>query len=1259
MKTKLFYVLLFITSISFAQNFTDVDLSTVFTDDVTDVDLAYATNGNIYVAYSSGIDGKAHVKMFNGTTWSEIGTGVTPPFSPKKLDLKINPNTNQPWLLYQDNTGSIDIARFDGTSWVTEVDNIGSYSADIEKVQLKIDDTGYGFVAIQIGTKNYKRLEIFSNKLAGNWKKESVINNYNFISSFDLVSANKIIYTVLKGYTYSYDIVVRETERGTSGKWDNYKELKRIVQNVGSWVYTTNLASSGINNQVLYCSTYNKFSLMNGAAPLHSSSNKFQTLDYQYNSSTESHYAMFLKANNELIVQSYKERLNTWTDENIGIAAGVATKAKLRVSPSQEEVTVVYIEGKKVKLKVKATPKPLPIVYVDKDATGNNDGSSWANAFTNLQDAIDEITIINQEIWVADGTYLPTHNINLSNTDREKTFYIKKHVKIYGGFDGTETQRKDRDPKTNVVVLSGDLNQNDSTSNLTTNEASRSENSYHVVTLKGKIDTRVILDGLTISGGNANANHKLDCAVAKASQYDHRNNAAINLNPVNVNDIIKLDINNCIIENNSAKYGAISRTSPCGTKTVTVDFNIKNSIVRKNYSSLGSIVSVAGSGGYGIHTKSKMINSLFYENDSDGSSSVLALSSSTAASGKPTSISGTEIINCTIANNTSSNLKAISLNRANTVKFYNTIIYGNGSINPINLESGTKPTVESCLIQGGQFGASYEDAKFTDATNEDFTLQASSYAVDKGDNSKVPATVETDLAGEKRIKHNAVDIGAYESNHAKLPEGVYEFVDLNATGTGDGSSWQNAYTDIQTAITQNSGKTILVAAGTYKPTVTSNSKPITASNPREATFLINKKVKMIGSLASGSQSVDYQDITNTPTILSGDVNGNDNANLSEKEATRQDNVYHVVSVKGSFGSGGSMSGFIITGGNANGNIDNSCAIQERYQYDNRTGAGVYSNPDDTGRKVYMSFINCVIEKNTATYYAAFSRFNPCGSQNTESHIDFIHSKINSNFSRFNENMLYYGSQRWGIKAYGKLINTLIYDNETADNTTASALRISGVGTTGNNPVVHVDIINCTVTANKSPNNKAIRIKMFAAGGKIHNTIVYGNGGNDPIMFTDAQPPMTNNLFEGGQLNSISGDPLLNNDFTLQVGSPAIDAGDNSKYPTAYTKDLYGNDRVFNTTIDLGVYEHNPALSTNDVVIKDENFISVYPNPTTSMLFVKTNQEVKRITVFSILGKKVTEIKGSNELNMTNYQSGIYILKIDTAKNSITKKVVKN
>jgi hypothetical protein len=106
-------------------------------------------------------------------------------------------------------------------------------------------------------------------------------------------------------------------------------------------------------------------------------------------------------------------------------------------------------------------------IYVNANATGLNDGSSWANAYTNLQNAIAN-TQAGNEIWVAAATYKPT-----TGSDRNATFNLKNNVSIYGGFIGNETSRDQRNWERNLTTLSGDVGV--SGSNL--------DNSYHVVIL--------------------------------------------------------------------------------------------------------------------------------------------------------------------------------------------------------------------------------------------------------------------------------------------------------------------------------------------------------------------------------------------------------------------------------------------------------------------------------------------------------------------------------------------------------------------------------------------------------------------------------------------------------------------------------------------------------------------------------------------------------------------------------------------------------
>jgi hypothetical protein len=118
---------------------------------------------------------------------------------------------------------------------------------------------------------------------------------------------------------------------------------------------------------------------------------------------------------------------------------------------------------------------------VDVDARGAGDGSTWADAYTNLVSALSD-TPTDREIWVADGTYKP------GNT-RDSAFFFYPGQAVYGGFSGTETRRDQRDWCKNISVLSGEIGSMNTVT----------DNCYNVV--HGALGAR--MDGFTITGGNA------------------------------------------------------------------------------------------------------------------------------------------------------------------------------------------------------------------------------------------------------------------------------------------------------------------------------------------------------------------------------------------------------------------------------------------------------------------------------------------------------------------------------------------------------------------------------------------------------------------------------------------------------------------------------------------------------------------------------------------------------------------------------------
>ncbi|MEM8861519.1 MAG: choice-of-anchor Q domain-containing protein, partial [Chloroflexota bacterium] len=145
------------------------------------------------------------------------------------------------------------------------------------------------------------------------------------------------------------------------------------------------------------------------------------------------------------------------------------------------------------------------IYYVNQAVSGGaGDGSSWANAYVSLQDALGVATN-GDEIWVAAGVYYPDDGLVQVNDDPAATFLLTDGLKLYGGFAGTEAQLVERDWETNITALSGDIDENDETdaNGLVTHpDYITGTNSYHVVTTSDLTKTTAI-DGFAITGGSA------------------------------------------------------------------------------------------------------------------------------------------------------------------------------------------------------------------------------------------------------------------------------------------------------------------------------------------------------------------------------------------------------------------------------------------------------------------------------------------------------------------------------------------------------------------------------------------------------------------------------------------------------------------------------------------------------------------------------------------------------------------------------------
>lgn len=146
-------------------------------------------------------------------------------------------------------------------------------------------------------------------------------------------------------------------------------------------------------------------------------------------------------------------------------------------------------------------------VFVDADAAGTGDGTSWADAYTNLNDALLAATA-GSEVWIADGTYTTPDTVS---------FFIDKELTVLGGFNGTETMASEADPAANATILSGDVMGNDVAGTYDSLGYADNNRVLFITDTNAVSAYTVTLDGLTITNGGIAADEGADDPIVPFS----------------------------------------------------------------------------------------------------------------------------------------------------------------------------------------------------------------------------------------------------------------------------------------------------------------------------------------------------------------------------------------------------------------------------------------------------------------------------------------------------------------------------------------------------------------------------------------------------------------------------------------------------------------------------------------------------------------------------------------------------------------------
>ena len=383
---------------------------------------------------------------------------------------------------------------------------------------------------------------------------------------------------------------------------------------------------------------------------------------------------------------------------------------------------------------------------VKADATGANNGHSWANAYTDLQAAL-AAAVSGDEIWVARGTYKPT-----SGTLRTVSFVLEAGVGLYGGFAGVETELGQRNWETNATILSGNIG-------ITSDTA---DNSYHVVVGADL----AVLDGFTITGGNANVTtgtfsqgggmYNLDCSP-DVTNCTFSGNTASDCGGGMLNSSGSPTVTNCTFSGNVAdNYGGGMYNSG-GSPDVT------NCTFSGNVANLLFWVSGGYGGGmYNENCSPDVTNCTFSGNsanysgggmlnDSDSSPTVTncTFSDNSAGGGIYGGFGGgmyngnssPDVTNCTFSGNTADNYYGGSgggmFNFGSSPDVTNCTFSGNTAYSSRGGEGygggmyngGGSPTMINCTFSGnatGSGGGMYNVSSSPDVTNCTFSANTAS-----------------------------------------------------------------------------------------------------------------------------------------------------------------------------------------------------------------------------------------------------------------------------------------------------------------------------------------------------------------------------------------------------------------------------------------------------------------------------------------------------------------------------------------------------
>ena len=574
-------------------------------------------------------------------------------------------------------------------------------------------------------------------------------------------------------------------------------------------------------------------------------------------------------------------------------------------------------------------------------ASTTADGLSWNNAIS-LQQALQKAT-------AGSNIYVKGYATEEANGKKEycytvpntKGFVLPSGVRMYGGFEGNETEinpdNLDNPAKDTRKYLDSDLSRMKYRSVLTADieyddvvsatwliypqNKKRTDNAEHVVTMNlaptnanpNSGNNPTVLNGFFVMGGNASGSadsYGGGVYITDASTADNNTGER------------GYDVSRCFFTNNYAVRGG----------GIYVAANVKPNANHRAYIRYNTIYNnVAGTrgaddnlgGGIWAEGKAAISNNVVFCNTNGG----MRLSKNTT------------VVNNTITRNTSAGIDLVDKTNDSGLKVYNTVIWGNHRLNKISpapelhycayytLHGEDAPKGNNNIwLQESNNSAEGDTPNFKDPAastiydinygwkttaypKQSFALDYGSALIGKGD----PTQYNDKVWGGQAISANSrfgtaddettttIDIGAYA--YSKVSKSRRRYVKTGGSDENDGKSWATAFASPQKAIDALNDGTgqrgeVWVAAGTYTP-----QTHITADSNSPVAFRMYSGINVIGGFLGNETSIEerkpnvqytwkYDD--DRRTIFQASGYKNTGWNTTKGEWTINSGSYHVV-----------------------------------------------------------------------------------------------------------------------------------------------------------------------------------------------------------------------------------------------------------------------------------------------------------------------------------------------------------------------------